>query len=148
MTEKITQSAVDFQGNARFHLGLTVTDLNASISFYSQVFGHQPTKIREGYAKFEVAEPSVNFTLNAGKEAVGRGTLSHMGIQLKDTGALESRRKVFEELGMIGKVEEQTSCCYALQDKFWLTDPDGNEVEFFVVLAKDAPAQTRDACCV
>ena len=148
MTEKIKQSVVDFRGEMRFHLGLTVTDLNASINFYSRVFDQEPTKIREGYAKFEAPEPSVNFTLNQGNGPIVSGALSHLGIQLKDTGALNQKRKFFQDLGMVDKVEQQTACCYAVQDKFWLHDPDGNAVEFFVVLEKDAPQPaTSNACC-
>lgn len=148
MAQQIRQSAVSFKGEARFHLGLMVSDLEASINFYTNIFGQQPTKVRPGYAKFEVEQPSVNFTLNQVENTQPGRNLSHLGIQLQDTGALEQKRNHFQNLGFTPRIEEQTACCYALQDKFWLQDPDLNEVEFFVVLEKEAVPAQKTSCCV
>ena len=149
---EIRKSAVSFDGEARFHLGLNVADLERAVLFYSQVFDQEPTKIRPGYAKFEVAQPSVNFTLNERKgagspERKSGNTLSHLGIQLKDTGALATVRERLETAGLVRRVEEGTDCCYAHQDKFWLRDPDGNELEFFVVLERDSIPAEAGSCC-
>ena len=144
------QSSSRFAGLSRFHVGLNVSDLQASVAFYQKVFDQEPTKLRPGYAKFEVSEPSVNFTLNQTSKALnGHGALNHMGIQLKDGGQLLDFRKKMEAFQLATRVEEQTYCCYALQDKFWLRDPDGNEIEFFVVLNEKEPvANKSESCCV
>ena len=124
----------------RFHMGLLVRDLEASVAFYDNLFAMSPTKLREGYAKYEVADPSINFTLNRG-EVDGRGTLSHFGIQLGDHATLERHRDRLAAVGLLLREEKATTCCYAEQDKFWVTDPDGNEIEFFLVLGD---AEARD----
>ena len=148
--EAIRHSAVDFEGSARLHLALNVTNLEQSIDFYRTVFDQEPIKIREGYAKFEPQHPSVNLTLNQREGDNKGGALSHLGVQLKDTGALRQQQTRLGDAGLINKVEDNTNCCFALQDKFWIHDPDGNELEFFVVLEADAPAvepQEQAACC-
>ncbi len=142
----IRTSSVSFEGDTRFHLALNVSDVQASIAFYRQVFDLEPIKQRPGYAKFESSRPSLNFTLNQSRaDLPARGALSHMGVQLKDTGHLERIKNRLQQLGLVEKSEEGVSCCYALQDKFWVTDPDGNALEFFVVLADDEPV-AQDSC--
>lgn len=148
----VRESAVSFPGEARFHVAIRVTDLEASVAFYSKVFGTPPSKLKGDYAKFEPLEPSVNFTLNQTTESLGepgKSRLSHLGIQLKNTGQLSAVRQRMLESDSISKEELGTRCCYAVQDKFWLQDPDGNELEFFVVLEKDAPKAEKQAaaCC-
>jgi len=94
----------------------------------------------------------VNFTLNqANREIPKRGTLSHLGVQLQDTGQLEVITAHMRENQLLRKVETNTSCCYALQDKIWIDDPDGNSLEFFVVIDPDTydrndPA-LKGTCC-
>lgn len=130
-------SAVDFAGPARFHLALNVSDIEAATTFYTQLLDQEPTKVRTGYAKFEVVHPSVNLTLNQ-SAARGAGALSHMGVQLKDTDQLAAIRARLEALGLVKSVENEEVCCYAKQDKIWVNDPDGNAIEFFVVLEADS----------
>jgi len=128
----------------RFHMALLVRDLDESVAFYSRLFAMEPTKLRDGYAKYEVAEPSVNFTLNQAR-VEGRGTLSHFGIQLGDSETLALHRERLRARGFETRDEQATTCCYAKQDKFWVTDPDGNEIEFFLVLADTEQGETVGA---
>jgi len=126
------------------HIALNVRDVEASTSFYRRLFGIEPTKVRPGYAKFDVQFPSLNLSLNQAVVAeVGR--LSHLGIQVSATEDVLAIRKQWFEAGLTPRDEMQTNCCYALQDKAWVRDPDGNEWEVFVVL-QDNLAETNSCC--
>jgi catechol 2,3-dioxygenase-like lactoylglutathione lyase family enzyme len=131
------------------HLAINVRDVETSITFYRKLFGIEPSKVRSGYAKFDVQNPPLNFSLNQGavKEA---GALSHMGIQVASTEDVFAIRKAWAEAGLFTRDEMQTDCCYATQDKTWVRDPDGNEWEAFVVLKDNLPEKQSpesDACC-
>lgn len=149
-TTSVKKSAVSFAGNARFHLALNATNLEASIDFYTQLFGATPTKLRPGYAKWEVVEPSLNFTLNqAQRVEQNQSGLSHFGIQVKDQTQLEFHLERFRKAGLVKLEEAETSCCFAKQDKFWVQDPDGHQIEFFLVTVADVPENDpqHQACC-
>jgi len=126
------------------HVSLKVRNLDASIEFYRKMFDIQPMKVRKGYAKFDVQNPPLNFTLNE-SSLEGSGALSHLGIQVSSTDSVLAIREQWAQAGLNPRDEMQTSCCYALQDKAWVRDPDGNEWEVFAVLA-DAEA-TGNSCC-
>jgi catechol 2,3-dioxygenase-like lactoylglutathione lyase family enzyme len=131
------------------HLAINVRNVEQSIAFYRKMFGIEPSKVRRGYAKFDVQNPPLNFTLNEVpfKEA---GALAHMGIQVASTADVLSVRQRWAEAGLITRDEMQTDCCYAKQDKTWVHDPDGNEWEVFVVLEDNLPekaSQQETACC-
>ena len=128
----------------KVHVALTVSDLEASVSFYRRLFDLEPVKLKPGYAKFDVKHPAVNLTLNQGSPATG-GTLSHLGIQVPSTDAVISIRDQWRQAGLQPRDEMKTDCCYALQDKAWVRDPDGNEWEVFVVLQDTASA--KNSCC-
>ena len=115
------------------HVSLNVRNVGTSIEFYQKLFGIEPVKVRTGYAKFDVQNPPLNLALN---ESVynERGALSHLGIQVASTEDVLATKSRWEEIGLITRDEMQTNCCYALQDKTWVRDPDGNEWEVFVVL--------------
>jgi Glyoxalase/Bleomycin resistance protein/Dioxygenase superfamily len=106
----------------------------------------EPAKIRPTYVKFDVAEPPLNLALNETAvdeaSAQGCGGLSHFGIEVSSTDEVLAMRQRLENAGLIAREEMQTSCCYALQDKVWTRDPDGNEWEVFVVLGE--AADTRE----
>ncbi|HEY0005732.1 MAG TPA: ArsI/CadI family heavy metal resistance metalloenzyme [Pyrinomonadaceae bacterium] len=126
------------------HLALNVKDVEKSLEFYRKMLGLEPSKVRTGYAKFDVANPPLNLTLN--QVAFGeRGALSHMGLQVGSTDDVLLMRRRWAEAGLLTRDEMQTNCCYALQDKTWVQDPDGNEWEAFVVL-EDNLAQTSSCC--
>ncbi len=133
------------------HLALNVKNVEASIGFYKKMLGIEPSKVRTGYAKFDVHDPPLNLTLNQ-VPFEGQGALSHLGIQVASTEDVSAMKARWESQGLTARDEMQTTCCYALQDKTWLSDPDGNEWEVFVVLEDGLPesrAMTSEAtCCV
>jgi len=140
MTTEVQErkSAVEFATTTRVHVVTNVSNVERSLPFYKALFGQEPTKVRPGYAKFEVAEPSVNFTLNENSNFTPGGTISHFGIQVKSTDEVLAAKERFIQSGLITFDEENVTCCYAVQDKVWVTDPDGNNWEVFVVLEADA----------
>lgn len=128
------------------HVSLNVSNIEKSVAFYEKAFGVTATKRRPGYAKFDLASPSLNLTmLEAPRTGVNA---SHFGIQVASTEDVVEAKQRFESLGLATFSEEDTSCCYAVQDKVWVEDPDGNSWEVFVVKA-DAPVmrESSSACC-
>lgn len=142
-------SAVQFSGESRIHIGLNVSDLNASQRFYQTLFNTTPSKERPGYAKFEPSEPSVNLTLNQlPSSATAQAHTGHYGVQVQSTDAVQEAIDRFKAEGLATRVQENTTCCYAVQDKVWVDDPDGNEWEVFVVLEADAEQHSDETeCC-
>ena len=142
------QSAVEFATKTRIHVALDASDVERSISFYRTLFGVEPSKVRPGYAKFEPADPPVNLSLNASMNA--RPAASHFGVQVKSSEAVEEAIQRFQSAGLKTEVEEQVTCCYAVQDKVWVKDPDGNAWEIFVVLEADTAEHGKaqeGQCC-
>src|SRR5262245_24424663 len=130
------------------HLAINVKDVNRSIEFYKKMFGIEPSKVRIGYAKFDLQNPPLNFTLNQ-NEFNERGALSHLGIQVPSTEAALAIRGQWIKAALATRDEMQTECCYAVQDKTWVSDPDGNEWEVFVVLEDNLPEkETSGTSCV
>ncbi len=133
------------------HLALNVRNVETSIDFYKRMLGVEPSKVRTGYAKFDVQNPPLNLTLNQ-VPFTDQGALSHLGIQVASTDDVLALKARWEEQGLIARDEMGTTCCYAVQDKTWVNDPDGNEWEAFVVLEDNLPegaAQSNDGtCCV
>jgi catechol 2,3-dioxygenase-like lactoylglutathione lyase family enzyme len=129
------------------HLALNVHNVERSIEFYQRLLGIEPSKVRTGYAKFDVQNPPLNLTLNQNKFGE-RGALSHLGIQVSSTNDVLAMREKWLAAGLLTRDEMQTSCCYALQDKTWVKDPDGNEWEVFVVLEDNLAETTACECNV
>ncbi len=146
---------------------MNVRDVSESVDFYKKLFGIEPMKfikgnttthsiVREqageesekprfGYAKFDVQNPPLNFVLNEVPYTEG-GTLSHLGIQVESTDDVLKTRERWIADGLFTVDEMKVDCCYALQDKTWARDPDGNEWEVFVVLENTEPATEACAC--
>lgn len=146
-----TESAVQFQTESRIHMGLAVKNLEQSVAFYRVLFGQEPTKIRPGYAKFEVAEPPVNLSLNnVGGETGPNNPVAHFGIQVKSTEAVQAVADRLEQAGLKTRAEENVTCCYAVQNKVWSADPDGNQWEVYVVLDNEGAHRhsSQSGCCV
>ncbi len=139
-----------FKEPSRLHLALNTVHFEKSIEFYKALFNVEPSKIKPGYAKFEVQSPPVNLTLNLAGEVTGN-QINHMGIEVKVSGDVSHQNKRRAELGLETITEESTVCCYANQDKVWVTDPDGNSWETFVVLddsEERGDSKHAAACCV
>jgi catechol 2,3-dioxygenase-like lactoylglutathione lyase family enzyme len=132
------------------HVSLNVSNVDASVAFYERVFGVAPTKRRPGYAKFDLQAPSLNLTM---QEAPRSGVnASHFGVQVACTEDVAAAWSRFKDAGLKTMTEDNTTCCYALQDKVWVEDPDGNMWEVFVVKADaatmhDDTTKTAAACC-
>jgi catechol-2,3-dioxygenase len=131
------------------HISLNVRKIGQSVEFYKKMLGIEPSKVRSGYAKFDVQNPPLNLALNE-VPFIDRGALSHLGIQVASTDDVLAVRKRWARAGLSPHDEMQTSCCYAVQDKTWISDPDGNEWEVFVVLKDNLPEASGadvSACC-
>jgi len=131
------------------HISLKVRDLDRAVEFYRRFFG-EPAKLKHDYAKFVTRNPEIHLALVAGLETDSRmGTLSHLGIRVGSTDEVERWRTDLSGRGLIVEESKRSECCYALQDKFWLTDPDGNRWEIYTVLEdveRRAP-EAAAACC-
>jgi len=115
---------------SRVQLALNVQNLQESIAFYSKMFGTEPAKVREGYANFAIAEPD---------GASEYQHLNHLGVELESAQLVEQAIDQFSNLGLVEKIEKNETCCFAVQDKVWMTSPDGAPWEYYTVLA-DAPS--------
>ncbi|WP_459502253.1 ArsI/CadI family heavy metal resistance metalloenzyme [Bacillus sp. C1] len=128
------------------HIGINVTSLEKSIEFYSKVFGVQPVKVKEDYAKFLLENPGLNFTLNVRDEVKGN-QVNHFGFQVENQEEITLHKERLEKEGFFAREEMDTTCCYAVQDKFWVTDPDGNEWEFFYTKAHSEINKVEMSSC-
>ncbi|MFP5218593.1 MAG: ArsI/CadI family heavy metal resistance metalloenzyme [Actinomycetes bacterium] len=135
----------------RVQLALDVDDLDAAVDFYSRLLGTEPAKRRPGYANFAVAEPPLKLVL---LENPGRGgNLNHLGIEVESAEAVRDHTERLRSTGLETATEDATTCCWAQQDKVWVTAPDGEAWEVYTVLADSetfgaGPAAGEDdACC-
>lgn len=137
-----------FPEPTRLHVALNTSHFDEAVEFYSVLFNATPSKLKPGYAKFESSNPPVNLTLN--ETASVEGTrINHLGIEVKAAKDVERQIQRFKKLGLETQIEERTTCCYAVQDKVWVTDPDGNAWETFVVFedAEEKYGEERLAVC-
>ncbi|TDC59453.1 glyoxalase/bleomycin resistance/dioxygenase family protein, partial [Actinomadura sp. GC306] len=133
---------------SRVQLALRVPDLEASIAFYSRLFGTDPAKVRDGYANFAIAEPPLKLVLIEGKDEEAT-RLDHLGVEVEDTAQVTEATERLQESGLATAEENDTTCCYAVQDKVWVTAPGNEPWEVYVVKA-DADTLTKpetSACC-
>ena len=134
---------------SRVQLALNVSDIEEAIAFYSKMFNTEPAKIREGYANFAISDPPLKLVLiqNAVSER-----LNHLGIEVESTDEVAEATNRFDQIGLTTDVEEQTTCCYAVQDKVWVRDPDDARWEVYTVISDSvvfgsAPVDGGDVCC-
>jgi catechol 2,3-dioxygenase-like lactoylglutathione lyase family enzyme len=137
---------------ARVQLALNVTDLDEAIAFYTSVFGTSPAKVEPGYANFAIADPPLKLVLvelpTAGEAGAG-GALNHLGVEVAQRDEIRAQGERLAHEGLTTRAESNVTCCFAVQDKVWVTDPDGTPWEFYVVLA-DAPTDSQrqgETCC-
>ncbi|WP_225835263.1 ArsI/CadI family heavy metal resistance metalloenzyme [Streptomyces sp. NK08204] len=133
---------------SRVQLALRVPDLDASVAFYSKLFGTEPAKLRDGYANFAITEPPLKLVLieGAAEEAT---RLDHLGVEVESTEAVHAATTRLSAAGLTTDVESDTTCCYALQDKVWVHGPGEEPWEVYVVKA-DAGTLARQqgsTCC-
>jgi catechol 2,3-dioxygenase-like lactoylglutathione lyase family enzyme len=141
---------------ARVQLALNVDDLDEAIAFYSKLFNIAPAKVKPGYANFAVSEPPLKLVLieNRGHG----GTLNHLGVEVESSAAVHTQIARLTNEGMFTEEEMGTTCCFATQDKVWVTGPAGEKWELYTVLADTEsfgtdsliPANsggTPSACC-
>lgn len=135
---------------SRIQLALNVDDIEESIAFYSKLFATEPAKVRPGYANFAVAEPPLKLVLieNPGEG----GSVNHLGVEVADTDTVDAEQARLAEAGFASVDERDTTCCYAKQDKFWVSGtPNGESWEIYTVLA-DSPTPNGEAegqqCCM
>jgi len=132
----------------RPHLSLDVRNVAASVEFYQKVFGVTPQKQTTDYAKFDLTEPALNFSLVSSTEKVN--SVSHLGIEVDSVNDIAGWKLRLQERGILEKVEASVECCFARQDKLWFIDPDGNPWEVFTVHEQLAVTGTlkNTGCCV
>jgi catechol 2,3-dioxygenase-like lactoylglutathione lyase family enzyme len=127
---------------SRVQLALNVTDMEAAVAFYSKLFQTEPAKRRAGYANFAIAEPPLKLVLI--ESAGGGATLNHLGVEVSSTAEVVETTRRLTDAGLETEVEDGVECCFALQDKVWVSDPDGAPWEVYTVLADSdtAPGST------
>jgi catechol 2,3-dioxygenase-like lactoylglutathione lyase family enzyme len=118
---------------SRFQLALNVDDLDAAVQFYVKLFRTEPAKCKPGYANFAIADPPLKLVLleNAG----GGGTLNHLGVEAETTAVVAAEIARLTEADLVTEEQIGTTCCFATQDKVWVTGPDGERWEIYTVLA-------------
>ena len=138
---------------SRLQLALNVSNLDEAIAFYSQLFSSPPAKVRPGYANFAIADPPLKLVLIEHADGRGKGVagaLNHLGVEVQDPAEVAQASARLAADGLETLDQEQTTCCYAVQDKVWVDDPDATPWEIYTVLV-DAPVESGLAgdgtCC-
>ena len=130
-----------------FHIGLHVKDIRETVRFYSSLLGQEPLKIKDDYAKYELEDPALVLTFNQSKSGILPG-FGHLGFRATNEEQLADFRLRVLNAGIEVLDEEDTACCYARQDKFWVSDPDGYRWEVFLFKGDVEVNDVREnACC-
>lgn len=135
------------ESKRKVHVALNVADVNRSVEFYRAAFGVEPAKWKQGYAKFDILEPPLNLSLNQKERIESAGALNHLGIEVSSTAEVLAAKERLRQAGLTTRDEMNVDCCYALQDKVWITDPDGYSWEVFTVKVQDTQSEVVRACC-
>jgi catechol 2,3-dioxygenase-like lactoylglutathione lyase family enzyme len=121
---------------SRVQLALNVSDIDAAVDFYTKLFATEPAKRRPGYANFAIAEPPLKLVLMENPGAAGK--LNHLGIEVESSEQVTLTSDRLQQTDLSVTPQTQSTCCYALQDKVWVKDPDGADWEVYVVLEDSA----------
>ncbi len=134
--------------NSKFHLSLDVESLDESVRFYATLFGMPPTKHKPDYAKFDVENPAVNLTMQVKTHCCLQG-LNHMGLRMNTLEEVEAIKARLNASGFATEDELNTTCCYAVQGKFWVRDPSKFRWEVHVMKGDSylADSEGQRACC-
>jgi catechol 2,3-dioxygenase-like lactoylglutathione lyase family enzyme len=137
---------------SRVQLALNVSDLDAAIAFYSKLFNSSPAKLMPGYANFAITEPPLKLVLieSASVRDDGiTGALNHLGVEVESPVDVSHATARLSNEGLDTELEESTTCCYAVQDKVWVHDPDGAPWEIYTVLsdASESTGLSGDGIC-
>jgi catechol 2,3-dioxygenase-like lactoylglutathione lyase family enzyme len=125
---------------SRVQLALNVADLDEAIGFYSKLFATEPAKVRPGYANFAVVDPPLKLVLIEDSTQPG-GSLNHLGVEVESTDQVQAAQARLSRADLATAMEEQVSCCFAVQDKVWVDGPGGEPWEIYTVLGDaDMPA--------
>jgi catechol 2,3-dioxygenase-like lactoylglutathione lyase family enzyme len=132
---------------SRVQLALNVSNIDQAVDFYRRLFGAEPAKRRPGYANFAIANPPLKLVLIEG--AGEPGTLNHLGVEVASSGEVATEAARLRREGFEPAHEDGVTCCYAVQDKFWVTDADNRAWEVYTVLADAPPAKATagTTCC-
>ena len=136
---------------SRIQLALNVDDVDAAVAFYSALFGAEPAKRRPGYANFAIAEPPLKLVLLENKGQ--GGSLNHLGVELGSVDEVTAAQTRLAAAGLTDQLPESGTCCYATQEKFWVSGPDGEPWEHYTVLADSATfdgttaTDEKSTCC-
>ncbi|WP_405089250.1 VOC family protein [Micromonospora sp. NBC_01392] len=133
---------------SRVQLALRVSDLEGSVAFYAKLFGVEPAKRRPGYANFAIENPPLKLVLLEG-EAEQPTALDHLGVEVPSTDEVDAATRRLTDSGLVTLAENDTECCYALQDKVWVRGPGDERWEVYTVKA-DSPRLEKpaeNACC-
>jgi catechol 2,3-dioxygenase-like lactoylglutathione lyase family enzyme len=133
---------------SRIQLALNVSDLDEAIEFYSKFFKSQPVKVRAGYANFAIEDPPLKLVLfeNEGLP----GSINHLGVEVFSADEVTEATNYLSEAGLTTRVEEKTTCCFAVQDKVWVEGVDGSPWEVYTVLGDSLTSTSSDGdgtCC-
>ncbi|RUT04296.1 cadmium transporter [Dulcicalothrix desertica PCC 7102] len=135
---------------SRVQLALNVSNIDAAVDFYSKLFGTEPAKRRPGYANFAIVEPPLKLVLIENSSAAG--SINHLGVEVESSEKVMEASNRLQEANLEITPENQTTCCYALQDKVWLKDPDGADWEVYTVLEDSTTfgvsrLNSENVCC-
>ncbi|MGD8926752.1 MAG: ArsI/CadI family heavy metal resistance metalloenzyme [Thioalkalispiraceae bacterium] len=134
----------------RFHIHISVADLDRNVQFYSQLFNSEPTVLKDDYAKWALEDPAINFAISNRADKVG---LDHVGIQTDSDEELKVLRQQLETAGIEGFAQDNTTCCYTRSDKYWVQDPSGiawetfHSLESVPVFSESQLNDKQAACC-
>lgn len=136
---------------SRLHVHVAVDDLEKNIHFYSALFGVEPSVLKADYAKWDLADPAVNFAISSRSDSAG---LDHVGIQADNAEELEALQARLDAAGIAGQEQTGTACCYARSDKYWSLDPQGiaweafHSLETIPTFNESENEVTAQGCCV